>query len=96
MELIKGETYVITDRKYLGESIIYLHEKMSDNDRGQGFYISDFMIKSWKFYNSTPFLTGRDIRLASYKEKYWLNECIKIRAIIPYDQIIFNKIHELW
>jgi len=98
-QLIKGEYYTITDPDYDYEtgSIIYLHEKMSDEDRGNGFYLSDLGSEArWDFVKSTPWLTGRNIRLASYEEKEWLKECIRQNKYVLFSEIKINKIYECW
>lgn len=96
-ELIKGEYYTITDNDYEGRRIIYLHEGMYDKNRGKGFYLNDFeSTREWIFKKWTPFLTGRNIRLASYEEKEWLKECIRQNQYVPFNEIKINKIYECW
>jgi hypothetical protein len=37
-----------------------------------------------------------ELRLATFEEKHWLNECIKADKFIPFNELQFNKTYKLW
>lgn len=96
MENLKfGEIYHITDNRYPDRKIIYKHEKMSDQVRGFGYYISDINTGDFEFKKSTPSLKDRDIKKATELESEWLKYCIKNNIYVSYHDFMMDYKHKL-
>lgn len=92
-DLKGGEIYTITDNHYLNKILIHRYEKMSDEDRSLGSFLTDFSGR-WEFWSqSTPYLTGRNISISTPEEKHWFLECEKADKFIPYNKTMktFSK-----
>lgn len=90
-----GNIYHISEGKRF---LIFRYEKMSDEHRVLGWYVSN-MDGKWKFNHSTPYVTGRNLRVATYEETLWLETCIKENKFIPLEYIKMDNIrndYEIW
>jgi len=101
-DLIDGEFYVIRE---FGDSkeimkIIHKFDKFEstenkDKDRTKGYFLSNYNGRNtFHFALSTPWISGRFIRLATFEEKQWLETCISSNKFIPLNAI--NKKIRLW
>ena len=92
-DLKKGEIYTITDNHYLNKILIHKYEKMNDEDRSLGSFLTDFNDREEFRSQSTPYLTGRNISISTPEEKHWFLECEKADRFIPYDEAMktFSK-----
>lgn len=95
--LVIGEIYYTIMPEHLQwESLHLCTNKDSKNQFSYRLYVSDDC-KSNRF-NTCFWCFTKDIeyRLATSEEKHWLNECIKANKFIPFNELKFNKIYELW
>ncbi len=76
--------------------MLALNEKeIKDVNRIKGPYLFKVTKHSGQYTTSTPWITGRKCRIATYKEKYWLDMCITANKFIPQPTFI-EPFYSMW
>lgn len=87
-DLAIGGYYVMNDK---GDSRYCIFKVLSyipgDPERVNGYYISNIS-GTFEFRQSTPWFSGRKVRIATWEEINWLDRCISVNKLVPREPVI--------